>query len=69
MSSMANAVLDLCARHCRERPPDSLSEAACGGAEHPSQLDLPEVALRDAPHVLDAVELGVVWHVPHDLKA
>ena len=69
MRSMANAVLDLCARHCGERLPDSLSEAACGGAQHPSQLNFPKITLRNAPHVLDAVELGVVWHVPHDVKA
>ena len=64
--AVANAVLDLFEAHCGERPPDSLSESACGCRQHPLQLDLLEVALGDAPQVLDAVELGVVWHVPHD---
>ena len=69
MRSMANAVLDLFGRHFGERLPDSLNKSARGRSKHPSQLYVPKVSLRDAPHVLDAVELGAVWHVPHDVEA
>ena len=69
MRSMANAVLDLFEAHFGERLPDSLNKSARGSSKHPSKLDVPKVTLRDAPHVLDAVELGAVWHVPHDVEA
>ena len=67
--AVANAVLDLFEAHCGERLPNSFFESACSCGQHPLQLDLLEVALGDAPHVLDAVELGVVWHVPHYREA
>ena len=67
--AVADAPLNFIRRHIIQRLPNGLVEAQVRCLEHSLELDFLEKLLGDVPHVLDAVELGVVRDVSYDVES
>ena len=67
--AVADAPLNFVGGHIIQRLPNGLVEAQFRCLEHSLELDFSEKLLGDVPHVLDAVELGVVRDVPYDVES
>ena len=61
---MAATIFDLLAGQFGQRLIHTLLERLVQCAHHPLQLQLPEPALGDGPHELDAIQLWPVGHIP-----